>query len=351
MLARLFMTKMILFPIAIASVFCSFAQQKDTIRKYLDNELRFTNRNKSVFPALAIRQEDHWMLVAVYPDTGILLKIYFKDAGLTIKHGPYSLYHPGKIKAREGFFNENVPSGCWQSWYKNGQLKDSGILVANQFAGIWKHWYENGRLQSWQEYADVATDSVIKLNGTPPDLKGSILFNAILKGILNGSSKSWYVNGQLESMGQYQRDTLSGLWTWYRENGFLSTRETYSKGKIIALECFNEKGEPSGSTCSILKPPAFIHPFLEAQDYIVNELHRRKNKDIYGEGVAELSFTIDKTGKMVNLLIKNSPDSALNKHIYAVVDKMPGWSPAITHNRTIDFPMQLSIPFFRNPDE
>jgi antitoxin component YwqK of YwqJK toxin-antitoxin module len=332
--------------------FSSYAQQKDTIRKYLDTEFRFTNRNKSAFPALAIRQENRWMLVAVYPDTGILLRIYFKDAGLTIKDGPYSLYHPGKIKARAGFFTENVPSGCWQSWYKNGQLKDSGVLLANQFTGIWKHWYENGQLQSWQEYTDVSADSATtKLNSTPSVEKGSILPNAIVRGIMNGSSKSWYANGQLESTGQFRQDTLTGLWLWYRENGFLSTRETYSDGKIMALECFNEKGEASGSTCSVLKPPSFIHPFLEVQDYIVNELHRRKNKDIYDEGVAELSFTIDKTGKIVNLQIKSSPDSALNKHIYAIIEKMPGWSPAITHNRAIDFPLQLSIPFFRNPDE
>lgn len=331
--------------------FCSQAQQKDTIRKYLDNEFRFTNRNKSVFPALAIRQEDHWMLVAVYPDTDILLKMYFKDAGLTVKDGPFYLYHPGKIKAQEGFFNDNVASGNWQSWHKNGQLKDSGMLVANQFTGIWKQWYENGNLQRWQAYTDIPTDSIGNLKNTITVEKASILGSTMPKGILNGASKSWYINGQLESKGQYLRDTLSGLWIWYRESGLLSTRETYSKGKITILECYNETGEPSGSTCSILKPPVFIHPFLGAQDYMVNELHRRKNKDIYDEGVAELSFTIDKTGKMVNLIIKNSPDSALNKHIYAIVDKMPGWSPAITHNRTIDFPMQLSIPFFRNPDE
>lgn len=330
---------------------CAIAQQADTIRKYLDAELRFTNRNKAVYPAVAIHQQDHWVLVAVYPDTNLLLKIFYKDAGLVIKDGAFQLYHPNNIKAQDGYYSDNVPEGIWLSWYKNGQLKDSGVLASNKYTGIWKHWHENGQLQSITEYGDPTPDTVAVVTKKPIGNKESILNHIPTTGHLNGAYISWYTNGQKEATGQYQRGTMTGPWVWYREDGNLSSKETYLKGKITELECYNEKGELSGSTCSILKAPSFIHPFMDAQDYIINELHNRKNKDIKEEGVAEISFVINKSGELVNLSIKNSPDSALNKHIINIISKMPKWSPAITHNRTIDFPMQLSIPFFRNPEE
>jgi antitoxin component YwqK of YwqJK toxin-antitoxin module len=330
---------------------CAFAQQADTVRKYLDAEFRFTNRNKAVFPAVVIRQQDRWVLVSVYPDTNILLKIFYQDAGLVIKDGPYIIYHPKNIKAQEGYFTNNNQEGIWQNWYKNGQIKDSGLLATNQYTGLWKHWHENGQLQSITEYGDSMPDTFSVATKIAPGNKESLLKINAPKGYLSGAYNSWYRNGQKEATGQYEQGVMTGQWTWYREDGFLSSKETYAKGKIIALECYNEKGVLTGSTCNILKPPAFIHPFLDAQDYIVNELHNQKNKDIKEEGVAELSFIINKSGELVNLSINNSPDSALNKHIINIINKMPKWSPAITHNRTIDFPMQLSIPFFRNPEE
>ena len=65
--------------------------QKDSVRKYLDADLHFTTKKDMVYPAMAIRSDEHWMLYAVYPDTSLLLKVSFKDAALTIKDGPFVL--------------------------------------------------------------------------------------------------------------------------------------------------------------------------------------------------------------------------------------------------------------------
>ena len=106
--------------------FCytGISQRADTLRKYLDNSLAFTNKNKAVYPAVAIQTGDHWYLFAVYPDTGTLLKAYFKDRELKIKDGPLTLYHPNNIKAMECRYVNNVQQGVWKYYYKNGQLKD-----------------------------------------------------------------------------------------------------------------------------------------------------------------------------------------------------------------------------------
>src|SRR3954471_22728856 len=80
--------------------------QKDTIRKYLDADLHFTSKKDAVYPAMLIKNEDHWVLYAVYPDTSLLLKVYFKDATLTKKDGPFMLYHRKGVPAQSGYFKD-----------------------------------------------------------------------------------------------------------------------------------------------------------------------------------------------------------------------------------------------------
>jgi antitoxin component YwqK of YwqJK toxin-antitoxin module len=126
--------------------------QKDSVRKYLDADLHFTTKKEMVYPAMAIKTKDHWVLYAVYPDTAVLLTVYFKDAALTIKDGPFILYHPKRIKAQSGNFKDNAASGSWQSWYINGQLKNEGTIIDNQFSGVWKAWYQTGQLMSERTY-------------------------------------------------------------------------------------------------------------------------------------------------------------------------------------------------------
>src|ERR1700730_15920874 len=108
--------------------FLSHAQKQDTLRKYLDQNFYFTNRANFVYPALAVKSSEHWILYSTYPDTSMLLKIWFKDRNLTIKDGPYTLYHGKGIKAIEGNYHNNERIGLWKSWHKNGQLKDSGMI-------------------------------------------------------------------------------------------------------------------------------------------------------------------------------------------------------------------------------
>jgi antitoxin component YwqK of YwqJK toxin-antitoxin module len=342
---------MIKFLLVVIGLFTGLTvySQKDSVRKYLDADLHFTTKKEMVYPAMAIRMEDHWVLYAVYPDTAILLTAYFKDAALTIKDGPFILYHARKIKAQSGYFKDNTPNGVWQSWYTNGQLKNEGLIVNNHFSGVWKAWYQNGHMLSERTY--YYTDS---LSGTPvhqhsPDYRvEKVLDDFTPEGKLEGSCTTWYENGNRESTVNYHNDSLTGSCTWYRSNGHPSSRELYVNGKVEELECYDEEGRLTGSTCSILKLPLFIHPFLSAEDYIIDELHKEKNRDIKQEGDAMVNFTVNSNGKIENLTVASSPDPALSKHIIKIISGMPAWSPAITHNRKIDYPVQLIIPYYRN---
>ncbi len=322
--------------------------QQDSVRKYLDQNLRLTQKRNAVYAAMAVRQGDHWMLFAVYPDTTVMLRMFFKDKALTIKDGPYTLYYPKNVPWQSGNFNNNRVTGLWQTWYRNKQLKEAGMLVNNRMQGVWKLYYENGQLKTQEQY--VLTDSV-KPAGTyetvTSNVNPGVLDDFFASGTLHGPATTWYASGQKESEVNYQYDTLSGLCTWFRENGQPSTRETYVSGKITELECYDENGSRTGSACSILKPPLLIHPFFTALDYIEYELHKEKHKDIREEGEVNLSFIVTKDGSIDKLRINSTPDSALSKHIISVFSAMPAWSPAIIHNRRVDYPVDMIIPYYR----
>lgn len=320
--------------------------QKDSVRKYLNGNLEFTTRKNAVYAAMAVKEDEHWVLHAVYPDTAVLLRVYFKNAGLSIKDGPFELYHPKRIPAQKGYFKDNVPVGKWQTWYANGQLKNEGLIVNNYFSGVWKSWYESGQMMSEQSYAavDAGGDAVHQFS--PAASVEKIMDGFAPEQKLEGQTTTWYRNGNKESVLNYHNDSLSGTCTWFRENGNLSTKETYVNGRVNELACYDSTGQYTGATCSILKLPVLVHPFFTTLDYIENELHKEKNKGVQ-EGDVMVSFAISKKGMVENLVFISSPDDNLNKLIAHIFAGMPAWSPAVTHNRTVDYSMKLQIPYYR----
>ena len=166
-----------------------------------------------------------------------------------------------------------------------------------------------------------------------------------LESKMDGPASTWYETGIKESVVNYHNDSLSGLCTYYRPNGKKSSAETYTAGKITDLQCFDDDGNYTGATCSISKPPVLIHPIFSALDYIEDELHKQKHRSItYGD--VEIRFTVTSKGTVENLVVVSSPDAALSKLILQIAGKMPAWSPAVTHNRKIDFPITLTVPYY-----
>ena len=238
----------------------SFAQ-KDSVRKYLDENLHFTNKKDFAYAAMAIKENDHWLLYAVYPDATPVLQVYYRDAGLIVKDGPFSLYYPKRVPAQKGYFKNNLPNGHWQTWYPNGSQKNEGFLVNNHFSGQWKEWYVNGQPASEKTYTVPDSTTGIGQHQSFPSYKvQAVLDDFNPDGKLEGASTTWYENGNKESVVNYHNDSLAGLCIWYRESGNPSSKETYVNGKVSELECYDENGKYSGSTCSIMKLPVLIHP-------------------------------------------------------------------------------------------
>jgi len=362
------------FIIILISLFLSpkgYAQKADTIKKYLDQGLNFTSKRNAVFPALQVKTGDHWILYSVYPDTGTLIKAYFLDKDLTIKDGPYTLYHPKKIKAIEGYYKNNMTVGVWRYWYMDGQIKDSGQMQNNRMIGLWKSWYENGNLRMEINYSDIDFGSD---PGKPRQQAISSLvpnhesFSFVMKGEVKsyyrsgklldsgaysnnqkqGLWKKWYPDGKLESAGKFVNNNMTDEWEFYRENGNRSSKEKYANNKVVSMECYDESGNLTGSYCNILKPPVPLGKFNNFNEYVLDNVFWPKDlKDKTVQGNVLVKYKITKEGKLINFTIVSSPHELLSKEVERFFGTLENWSPAISHNRAVDFEMQYEVPFLR----
>jgi len=346
--------------------------QKDTLRKYLDNKLAFTTKANMTYPAIRIKEGGRWLLFAVYPDTSVLLRIYFLNPALTIKDGPFTIFHPKRISMIKGHFINNKSNGIWNYRYATGQLRDSGLIEDNKLSGTWHFWHENGQIGAIENYVTVDPKEknfpMIKL-GKSNSNKFPASFDLIK--YLHGSSQSfhengnrkdsgtyhynkrdglwkyWYANDQLESIGTIREDTLHGKWQFFREDGTTSTKETYARNKLLDLECYNEKGTYTGQNCSVMKP-AIPEGIFNLSEYALDHIYwpkELKNKSVIG--IVKVSYTVSVEGKLISCEILQSPHALLSKEVQRFFSTLTIWSPAISHNRIIRYTGELNIPFLK----
>ncbi|MBS1562800.1 MAG: hypothetical protein JST39_00370, partial [Bacteroidetes bacterium] len=161
-------------------------------------------------------------------------------------------------------------------------------------------------------------------------------------GFIDGSWQAWYENGQLEAEGIASHGKPAGTWRWYRESGKPSSVETYQNGKIETLECYNEQGVLTGNTCSVLKPATFSHPTLTPEQYIIKELAKYSlNRSDVGD--VKIKFVVTRSGKLANITVYGAKESNISFFILGIMRTMPAWSPAVSHNRVIDYPITLNV--------
>lgn len=120
------------------------------------------------------------------------------------------------------FFSETTGSVVSRETYKAGVIEgETSIFYPDGVMSEMIH-YKNGiRNGPWEQYY---LDGKLKLRG------------AYLAGDKEGAFKSYYVSGQLMMTGQYALGHQDGTWIYHDENGEISKKEIYNKGKLVKTE-------------------------------------------------------------------------------------------------------------------
>lgn len=124
-------------------------------------------------------------------------------------------------------------TGIFESWYPSGQLREKSCYNNGKLIGRFEMWYENGRKKANHFYK----------NGNPSGLYESWYVNGQMSisqtydtyGDLHGSSRQWYLNGNLSERCAYNFGKLHGSYESFHENGTLNIRCSYVNGTMIGL--------------------------------------------------------------------------------------------------------------------
>lgn len=168
--------------------------------------------------------------------------------------------------------------------------------------------------------------------------------------VKNGPYRLYAPDGILiDNEGMYKTDVKVGNWYYYHRNGKLSGQEIYEDGLLVDAEYFNEDGSKlTDITAAVREKPSFPGGVAEMDKFVqkVIELPEEiiKNKIT---GKMAVGFFVEPDGSLTNPKIELSLNQVLDEAAFKVIDQMPKWIPAKSHNRLIrakyTMPITISI--------
>lgn len=156
--------------------------------------------------------------------------------------------------------------------------------------------------------------------------------------VKNGPYRLYYPDGILiDNEGMYKNDVQIGNWYYYHRNGKLSGKEIYEDGLLVDAEYFNEDGSKlTDITAAVREKPSFPGGVIEMDKFVqkIIELPEEvvKNKIT---GKMAVGFIVEPDGTLSSPKIELSLNRALDEAAFKVLDQMPKWIPAKSHNRLI----------------
>lgn len=300
---------------------------------------------EGVYYRRVYKEEGMWLVKDYHiEEKSLRMEGRFADDSLTIPIGSFFFYHPNKHLSRKGRFIDGKPSGLWRSYSEEGKLTDSSL-------------YHNGMPQkfAYRWYEDGAT----KFVG---------LYNADT----SGTEISYYADGTVDYQGKYAASYLKdSVWVYNHKNGKPASVETFDKGVLRNVDCFDEAGNPMphweglDSFINRLCVPEIYHSIFDVKyresygsampesPYIVNQyLSRSITYPVEAlernlQGKALIQFIVDEEGKITEVKSVNNGKlgGGLDEEAIRVVSKMPKWKPGRDHNRIVKVYFTLPVKF------
>jgi TonB family protein len=288
------MRKPFLFLLLLLPAF-SFAQKKDTLIRFINSSFESDTRERAAYVAKTWEENGAWIAL-VYNNLGKLVMTgQYKDKSLKLKQGRFVFYHPNGFPEQVGRYENTQRTGPWLSYYEDGMTKDS-VTYSNNMR--------------------------------------------------NGMALGWHQNGQRRYAGTYKDSYMEGPWIWFHRNGVPSTKEEYTKGKLMKLECFDSTGQFAGSNCSISTQPGIKGKYGGIQKYIMDSLtYPKEALQRALQGTVTMEFKVSQEGKAGEFNVISTPDSILSNEVIRLIKSVDTWYPAIEHNQVVDYTFRLFIPF------
>jgi TonB family protein len=232
-------------------------------------------------------------------------------------------YISGQIQMTGTYLKKNYrkKNGLFTWYYKNGQPEYSGNYLKGERVGEWTWWSDSGMVEQKEVYNE--------------------------KGLRDGPAAYWFENGQMDCEGSFTDGAMDGVWKFYHENGQECSRETYVMGELVALEMWNESGEPEKvKELSTETEPEYPGGFDSMADFIrTNVVYPEEARGQMIQGSVYVEFIVGRTGEIENVKVLKSAHPLLDEEALRVVKLMPAWIPGRQHNRAVRVRYTIPINF------
>lgn len=205
--------------------------------------------------------------------------------------------------------------------------------------GVSVHYYSNGKIKRKTEYISSArpVNEVIGENSSFNDFifktNSKILYHADSTGKVNiedgkGHLKEVNKFKEYESgeEGDYVDGMKAGLWTGYDTQLGITFKENYEANKLISGESIKD-GKTYQYTSSFEVPEynggeRALKNFIASNTKYPAYAYRNNIK-----GTVKTSFVVDKSGKIVDIVIEKSIENSLDEEAKRVLMYSPRWEP------------------------
>jgi MORN repeat variant len=131
--------------------------------------------------------------------------------------------HPdGSPRDKVGLDDSGEMHGTYQAWHPNGAVADNGNYVHGKRTGVWRSYYDNGTEREETTWIDGVQQGALR----QWDSEGHLLREALMHGVLEGASTSWFPSGQMESRGGYSNGKREGYWEFWFPDGLRDEQRT-----------------------------------------------------------------------------------------------------------------------------
>jgi protein TonB len=152
------------------------------------------------------------------------------------------------------------------------------------------------------------------------------------------SVTDYFKEGQVQMTGTLKSlapDVKDGEFIWYYQNGKTQTVTTYEDDKVITSKSWDENGQDIVLNGILDVQPEYPGGIQKFYQYISSHFVYPKGFNPRPKGIINLSFVINRDGRISDVTIVNSVHEILDAEAVRVLKTMPKWKPGMQNGEAV----------------
>jgi antitoxin component YwqK of YwqJK toxin-antitoxin module len=285
----------------------AFAQKKEVFYDFFWKE---STPENATFYSVTVKTDSGWLRYDYYMRINkIQMRALYEDEACEIENGHCYYFHANGQPSIIGKMVHGKQEGVCLSYHSNGMLSDSALFRNGKVVDKRFQWHENGYM----------SDSISRINDSTYVHIG------------------WFDNGNASYAGYMVNNEKNGKWKYFHRNGQVSALETYTNGKMIKAEYFDESGKQFTDTSQVNREATMKGGQKAWTNYLSKNLYWPEELAFTTPAsvTVGISFWIDESGKITGVEVETPFHDAFDKIALNIIKKSPNWLPAISHNRKV----------------